>query len=561
MNDRPLWPLTVTDMTSWWNFQRRSLAARLAIGFGVVLALVLAIALIGAYTIHGNNELQRRTVAALQVQQQVRSLALEVATDEVRTLAVSRSAGMPEVLDPFRPQMAESRQRVEKLLLGLAEVDTSLLPAERTARIAEAYTRYLQGRDQVVQLVDTGRTIQATAAIDQTLTPAQAAWGQAITALNQAMDEQARLIAQDAERRGTQATMAILLMAVMALLLGAMWARLISRSIARPIAAAVQQSTAIAHGDLRRQASVNGSSHDEGGEPGQLLGALSTMRQSLLDMSVHTAQSAERVASAAEVMSLSAQSLAIRTDEQTQGVSAARERVAKVAQQIRQTAEQAAEGESQCNHLQSAAKTGQDASQLAVDTMQRIAQRSGDMSEVVNLIQSIAFQINLLSLNAAIEAARAGKAGAGFAVVAGEVRRLAGRASESAASIRVLIQGTTEQLASGVTCVHQVATQLGQMNGLIEQVAERARDIREATVHQTDALGAASDDLVELVRLNTANTDMVISTVHGCESLRGDADDLLSRIARMQLDEADPAPASVTAPSSALPRLTAHHEN
>ena len=546
-------------MTSWWKFQRLSLAARLAIGFGFVLALMLAIAVVGALTIHGNNTQQRRTVAALHAQQLVRSLALEVATDEVRTVAVIRSAGMPEVLEPFRPQMAESRTQVGQLLKALADVEASLLPAEQTEKTTAAYARYLTARDQVVQLVDTGRTIQATEAIDKTLTPARLAWSEGIKSLSLTMESQAHQIALDAERNGTRATFAILLMTGTAMVLGAIWARLISRSIARPIATAVRQSSAIAQGDLRCSASPS-SITNEGGETGQLLGALTTMRESLVDMSTQTAQSAARVASAAEAMSMSAQHLAIRTDEQTQGVSAARERVGQVTAQIRATATQAAEGEAQCRVLQSAARAGHDASQLAVDTMQRVAQRSGDMSEVVTLIQSIAFQINLLSLNAAVEAARAGPAGSGFAVVAAEVRHLARRASDSAGSIRMLIQGTTGQLASGVECVLQVAERLAEINAQIEQVAGQARDIREATVHQTEALGAASDDLVELVRLNTANTDMVINTVHGCESLRADAEVLLERVARMQVDPDGGGGADVTPVSSTLPRLPAHQQ-
>jgi len=522
-----------------WGLHKLPLASRLAIGFGLVLALVLAMASIGAFALSRSIGLHEHASAMQAVRQQVHALAMEVALDEVRTLAVIRSAGMPEVMEPFTPAMQASAKTVAQSLASLREAGADAIEPAALQPVQAAHANFLKSRDEVLRLVETGQTIQANDAITQRLTPARQAWAQAVGALGKQMDARASQASTDADRLGAQAKWALLVMAVAATALGVGWSMAVSRSIARPISTAVQVSTAIARGDLDSQVAGSGHRSAEGGETGQLLRSLLTMRSALATVSRENAETAVSVARASETMSQSAQSLAIRTEEQTQGVQAARAKVSDVAEQIKQTARLAEEGQAHCVQLQGATRQCHLASTEAADTMGRVAARSKDMAEVVALIEAIAFQINLLSLNAAVEAARAGESGSGFAVVAGEVRRLAGRATESAGAIRQLIQGTNAQLQDGVASVKRVATELTRMHGMVEAVASRATLIRDATSDQTAALAEASGGLIELVRLNSANAEMVINTVHGCESLRSEAEMLLARIARMRTDSAD----------------------
>lgn len=545
-------------MLSLFSFHRCSLATRLSMGFGVMLALVLGIAATGVAALVNGNQAQGRSAQVIAVQQLTRSLLLEMTLDETRTLAIIRSAGMPEVVDRFKPDLQASAPRLQKLLAELVETGDGLVsPAQRTA-LGLAFGKYLSSRDKVIGLVETGQTIQATAAESSVFVPARNAWRQGVASLAGAIDAQAQQSLADASRIGTLAVQLLVAGALVAATAGLLWARAISSSIARPILGATWLSSAIAEGDLLEKPEREAPLLREGGEPGQLLQALLTMRASLLAIAHNTTQSAATVSTASESMALAAQSLAIRTEEQTQSIVSVRGQVDQVVGQIQLTADKARAGEQQCLQLQASARSGQQAASQAVDTIERVAQGSLAMYEVVSLIESIAFQINILSLNAAVEAARAGAAGAGFAVVAAEVRTLAKRAADSVRAIRDQIHGAAEQMQTGVQSVQDVATLLRDMHGRVVEVAERARDISNDTRRQTEALALASQGLAQLADLNAANTEMVVLTVHGCEALRTEASQLLEHIAQRQAapasgggDGADVVPQAAAATGTA----------
>jgi methyl-accepting chemotaxis protein len=553
----------IEGMSMWQmlNFQRRTLRARLTLGFGVILALLLGVAAIGGAALTSSLHLQSRTVRAIDAQQLVQALLLEVTLDEVRTLAVIRSAGMPEVVSRFRPEMARSAVRVRALLLPLASAAPGAASAAEPA-LDDDYTRYLAARDKVLNLVETGQTTAASQAEATLFAPAREAWSQGVQALSQAMDARAQTALADASRIGQRASAALLALSLVALLAGLVWARLISASIALPILSALRLSRSIASGDLRQHPECEAGFAGEGGEPGLLLQSLLSMRLSLLAMSRATAQSAAGVSTASGSMLLAAQSLALRTEDQTRSIEAARAMVMSVVAQIRSTAENAKAGEAHCIRLHDATQSGQAAAQHAVATIERVAQRSVDMDEVISLIESIAFQINILSLNAAVEAARAGSAGAGFAVVATEVRSLAKRATESARSIRALIHGAAEQMRLGLDTVQTVESLLQTMGTMVAEVAERSRHISAQTRDQTESLALASAGLTRLATLNAANADMVVTTVDGCESLSAGAEVLLARMAMMH---ADPAPGSPGSPgplsTAAATRVERHADS
>jgi len=529
-------------MRPWFGIRRRPLHARLMLGFGVVLSLLLGVAAIGAAALVHTRQLQRQSVQAIEAQHLMHALLQEVKLDDVRTLAIIRSAGMPEVADRFRPELARSTTGVRQLLARLAAAGAAQAPrAAPVAQVAleDLYGRYLAARDQVLGLVDTGQTVQAAAAEATLFAPARGAWGQGVQARFDTADAQAQQALADAARIGERATWALLVLTTLAGLMGWIWARWISSSIAWPILSAVRLSDAISKGQLHEDADQEQGFAQEGGEPGQLLAALVAMRSALLAMSGHTVQSAARVSEACASMAQAAQSLAVRTEEQTRSVASASARLATVVAQIQDTACSADAGVAHCGQLQQAAQAGQAAAQRAVATIERVAQRSTDMHAVVALIEAIAFQINILSLNAAVEAARAGPAGAGFAVVASEVRTLAARARDSAQSIRTLIHGAADQMTSGLHSVQTVDSLLRTMCTMVGEVAERAQGISADTQQQTAALGQASQGLAQLAALNAANVEMVASTVQGCESLQVEASILLAHLCEVHAEPAD----------------------
>jgi len=203
------------------------------------------------------------------------------------------------------------------------------------------------------------------------------------------------------------------------------------------------------------------------------------------------------------------------TIEQT---SAAMEELAAVVQKNAQRARDAAVN---AGHVTETAEQGGAVMHQATEAMERITTSSAKISNIIGLIDDIAFQTNLLALNASVEAARAGEAGKGFAVVAVEVRRLAQSAAEASKEIKVLIDQSVGEVRSGSNLVEQAASRLTAMldaaranNLLLESIAkdsrEQAASIEEVntSVRQLDEMTQHNASLVEQTNAAIAQTDL-----------------------------------------------------
>jgi methyl-accepting chemotaxis protein len=167
--------------------------------------------------------------------------------------------------------------------------------------------------------------------------------------------------------------------------------------------------------------------------------------------------------------------------------------------------------------------------------MDAIQTSSEEISQIINLIDSITFQTNLLALNAGVEAARAGDAGKGFAVVASEVRALAQRSADAARDIKTLINTSSEQVASGVRRVGDtgqmltlIGSKIGDTNTLINEIAHN-------TETQADNLKQVSSAVASMDSMTQQNAAMVKEATAAARSLAGEADELATLVARFRL--------------------------
>ena len=159
----------------------------------------------------------------------------------------------------------------------------------------------------------------------------------------------------------------------------------------------------------------------------------------------------------------------------------------------------------------------------AIETMERIKQSSGEIGQIVSLIDGIAFQTNLLALNAGVEAARAGESGRGFAVVANEVRALAQRSADAARDIRTLITASTALVGDGVELVGQTGVVLRDVVGEVTQFAETVGAIAEAVGETTQELGTIRDTFAAIDRATQKNAAMVEENHAALRSLADEA--------------------------------------
>ncbi|TCP36005.1 methyl-accepting chemotaxis protein [Sphingomonas sp. BK235] len=236
--------------------------------------------------------------------------------------------------------------------------------------------------------------------------------------------------------------------------------------------------------------------------------------------------------------------LSQRTEQQ----AASLEETAAAMEQITSTVRETAASAAQANQTVEAARTEAEQSaqvvERAVSAMGGIERASGEIGEIIGVIDAIAFQTNLLALNAGVEAARAGDAGKGFAVVASEVRALAQRSADAARDVKSKITAATEQVDAGVALVNEAGGALARINARVGEVSGLVRQIATAAEQQATGLQQVNTAVSEMDNVTQQNAAMVEEATAAARSLAVEADSLAQQVARFKVGAAPRAAAS-----------------
>ncbi|VXB95500.1 methyl-accepting chemotaxis protein [Massilia sp. 9I] len=307
---------------------------------------------------------------------------------------------------------------------------------------------------------------------------------------------------------------AMLLAAVVGTLAG-WW---LVRSISAPLDNAIRAARGIAAGELAQDFHI-----DSTNEMGRMLSALKDMSESLARTVGAVRLSSDTIAVASREIAAGNLDLSARTEQQAANLEETASSMEELTSTVQQNADNARHARQLVVKAADQAADGERVVGQVVATMDQIKDSAGRMNEIIGVIDGIAFQTNILSLNAAVEAARAGAHGAGFAVVANEVRNLAQRSAAAAKQIRDLINDSVERIGQGGALVNHAGATIGGLLLAVREVSDLMAEIAAASEEQSAGIQQVNEAVVQMDTVTQQNAALVEESAAAAASLEEQA--------------------------------------
>jgi methyl-accepting chemotaxis protein len=516
-------------------FNNIKIAPRLGLGFGMVLLLLAAISGFGLSRMANINQ-------AVETITRVYNPATKLA-NSMRLLVNRTGATIRDIVlltdEPSIKAASEtlkSRRALydadEAKLQTMFDSNAKTTPKEKEllAKIKELKGKATPLMSKVAELGEQNKNDEATTVLMKEALPAQRAWLDAAGELADYEGTLSEEAAASAEQAYTTALTLVLVLSALALALGVTAALVITRSIVVPIVGAMKVAQTVASGDLSSHIVVTGTD-----ETGQLLAAMKDMQDSLVKVVSSVRNGSESVSTASSEIAQGNNDLSQRTEEQASALEETAASMEELSATVKQNADNARQANQLAQNASSVAIKGGEVVAQVVDTMKGINESSRKISDIISVIDGIAFQTNILALNAAVEAARAGEQGRGFAVVASEVRSLAGRSAEAAKEIKTLISNSVERVEQGTGLVDQAGVTMTEVVASIRRVNDIMGEISAASTEQSQGVGQIGEAIQQIDQVTQQNAALVEEMAAAASSLKSQAQELVSTVAVFKL--------------------------
>src|SRR6201996_6519013 len=512
-----------------------SVAQRLAFGFGTLVGLSLLGSAVSAWqaqviaakverVVEVNNAMSD---AVGHLRNSMDEMAIQVRGVALMTEMKSITPEL-EVFKAAKARYAADEKTLQALAAGAGAGDAERETVRNVAALAAKTVPLLQeASDQAAD----GNNVEAALALSNRILPLEREWRAQLQSLQKAIAADSAAAASSAKLAEATLTAILGAFALAAIGVGALVGWRTIASVKGPLARATGFAKSVAEGDLSAQVHA-----DRDDELGQLLQALSTMQARLRGLVGHIRSTAESIGTASKEVAVGNQDLSERTEQTAGSLQDAASAMSQLTGTVRQSADAAAQANQLATSATDVARRGALAVSTVVTTMTEINDSSRKISDIIGVIDGIAFQTNILALNAAVEAARAGEQGRGFAVVASEVRSLAHRSAGAAKEIKSLIGASVERVETGARQVADAGATMREIESSVDRVTAIISEISSAAAEQSTGIGQVSGSVQQLETMTQQNAALVEESAAAAESLRDQAESLNTLVQTFRLE-------------------------
>ena len=504
--------------------------ARLALSFGVVIAILAAITVLGKWQVNKLNG----SIGLMVDDRYPKTVLGNVIQIEVNKIGLN----MRDLL------LLDDEEKIARLLAGIEESNRIINDSfDKLTRIVndedgkrhlkaalDARDAYLPQRDNFLKLFKDGQKDQARELLQADFRQPQVHYFIALDAMiayhGGLMDKAGKTAAADSDSAHLLLNALAVIAAILAIVVGVR----VTRSVTRPLHDAVEVAGRIARGDLSQKIEVWTTN-----ETGNLFAALKEMNENLARTVGQVRAGSETIDVASREIAVGNADLSARTETQASSLQETASSMEELTQTVKQNAENARQANQLVVSASSFALKGGEVVGQVVDTMGSIRESSHRIVDIIGVIDGIAFQTNILALNAAVEAARAGEQGRGFAVVAAEVRNLAQRSAAAAREIKDLIHDSVEKVEVGGKLVDEAGTTMEQIVASVKRVADIMAEITAASSEQSTGIEEVNRAIAQMDEVTQQNAALVEQAAAAAQSMHDQASGLMQAVSVFNL--------------------------